>query len=130
MLLYSPRDATTFAVGGPNSGATRITSWDVAARAWNVRLDFDFAGPRWSSAGGAAVDPISGLVWVLADPVSSWQPGASTWTDRSSVAMPPASGIPVPGGRLVFDERRGTLVLFVAGWSPSGGIGVLELALP
>jgi hypothetical protein len=131
VLLHSMRDATTFAVGGPNSGATRITSWDPGARSWTVRMDFVFdAGPTWNLYASAAVDPISGVVWVRSEPVWSWQPGATTWTDRSSISMRPISGDPIPGGTLVFDERRGTLVLLVPSWKPYAAVGVLELALP
>jgi hypothetical protein len=126
-LVYSVRDATTFAVGGPNSGATRITSWDPLARVWTVRQDFDFSGPKWSNAASGVVDPISGLVWVISDTLFSWQSGATAWSDRSSIAMQPLSGSPVSANLLVFDERRGTLVLL---GKTNIGVGVWELALP
>lgn len=127
-LFYGLRDATTFAVGGPSGGATRIISWEPVTRAWATRLDFILGmGPRWQGAAGAVVDPISGLVWASSEGVWSWQAGAGTWSDRSSIAMPPAGGNPVPGGKLVFDERRGTLVQLGLGRL---GFGVWELAVP
>jgi hypothetical protein len=129
-LRYSLRDATTFLVQAESGGAPEVDSWDPAARAWTSQLAADpFAvGPRWSTAAGAVVDPISGLVWVvsLSPPVWSWQSGATHWTDRSSDAMPPTSGDPVPGGVLVFDEHRGTLVLF---GQANARLGVWELAV-
>ena len=127
-LMYSLRDATTFLVQAESGAAPEIDSWDPAARAWPSQLAADpFAvGPRWSNASGAVVDPISGLVWVVAPAVWSWQAAATQWTDQSSAAMPPASGNPVPGGVLVFDEHRGTLVLF---GQTNIGLGVWELAV-
>jgi hypothetical protein len=131
LLLHGVRDATTFAVGGASGGTPRIISWDPVARSWTVRLDFVFdAGPKVGLATSGAFDPISGLLWVVSDPVWSWQVGATMWTNRASVSMPPTSGSPVPAGTLVFDERRGTLVLLVMNWRPYGAIGVLELAVP
>jgi hypothetical protein len=126
-LIYNLREATTFLVQAENGGAPEIDSWDPGARSWTNRLTPMAVGPRWSGATGAVADPISGLVWVAAGTVWSWQAGATTWTDRSSVAMPPSSGNPVTGGVLIFDERRGTLVLL---GQSSVGIGVWELALP
>jgi hypothetical protein len=128
-LIYNLREKTTFLVQAEGGGIVELDSWDPVARSWTRLLTPDpFApGPRWSSATGAVADPISGLLWVAPLPVWSWQAGATKWTDRSSVAMPPTSGNPATGGVLVFDERRGTLVLLGYG---NYGLGVWELALP
>jgi hypothetical protein len=129
LLLHSVRDATTFAIGAENGSPATIMSWDPIGRAWTTRAAFDSGGPKWDFTRDAAIDPISGVLWAVSAQVWSWQPGGA-WTDRSSIATPPNSGYPVPGGTVVFDERRGTLVLLVASWRPWAAIGVLELAVP
>jgi hypothetical protein len=127
-LIYDLAEKTTFLVLAESGSPVELDSWDPAARVWATLLMGDpfGVGPRWSNAVGAVADPISGLLWVAPNSVWSWQAGATTWTDRSSVAMPPTSGNNVTGGVLVFDERRGTLVLL----GQSSSFGVWELAVP
>jgi hypothetical protein len=132
-LLYRPGDKTTLAVGGPEGYPVRITSWDPVAHSWSVVLDFDVSSPHWITESSAVIDPISGVVWKSGDPLFSWQAGDTAWTNRASIAIPPVGYESAFEGTLVFDERRGTLVLLHQAAFPiqsDFGIGVWELAVP